>query len=110
MQMARATALVFAAALRRIQEVQAQMDLHPRWDAACCCCCCCGGGGGAAVPDLHVCLHCSLVCAGLGCMEPLDMHMTCCNPLAAAAFCFPMGVVLGGTHACASSCSAMNAV
>jgi hypothetical protein len=30
MQMARATALVFAAALRRIQEVQAQMDLHPR--------------------------------------------------------------------------------
>jgi hypothetical protein len=31
MQMARATALVFAAALRRIQEVQAQMDLHPRW-------------------------------------------------------------------------------
>eukprot|EP00878_Enallax_costatus_P021301 GHUV01022547.1.p1 GENE.GHUV01022547.1~~GHUV01022547.1.p1 ORF type:complete len:513 (+),score=138.38 GHUV01022547.1:1-1539(+) len=29
-QLARVTALVFAAALRRIQEVQAQMDLHPR--------------------------------------------------------------------------------
>lgn len=30
-QLASVTALVFAAALRRIQEVQAQMDLQPRW-------------------------------------------------------------------------------
>lgn len=29
-QLASVTALVFAAALRRIQEVQAQMDLSPR--------------------------------------------------------------------------------
>jgi hypothetical protein len=29
--MAHTTALVFAGALRRIQQVQAQMDLPPRW-------------------------------------------------------------------------------
>lgn len=32
-QLASVTALVFAAALRRIQEVQAQMDLQPRCDS-----------------------------------------------------------------------------